>query len=80
MKFFKNELMISHSNTKLNICQNVGPNELCIVFILSFFFLRLSVSLSLFTGKRKKKRGGGGGGGENRARTTTREKYLRWDE
>jgi hypothetical protein len=53
MKFYKNELMISHSNTKLNICQNVGPNELCIVSILSFFSVSLSVPLSLFTGKKK---------------------------
>jgi len=56
----------------MNICQNVGPNELCIVFILSFFF-SVSVSLSLFTGKRKKKRGGGG---ERRARTTKGEYYI----
>jgi hypothetical protein len=71
MKFYKNELMISDSNTKLNICQNVGPNELCIA-ILSFFSLSLSVPLSLSShAKRKKKRGGGGG--ERRPRTTKRE-------
>ncbi len=55
MKFFKNELMISHSNTKLNICQNVGPNELCIVFILSSFFsVSLCVCLSLQAKERRR--------------------------
>jgi len=55
MKFFKNELMISHCNTKLNICQNVGPNELCIVFMLSFFFsVSLCLSLSLQAKERRR--------------------------
>ncbi len=56
MKFYKNELVISHSNTKLNICQNVGPNELCIVFILFFYFsLSLCVSVSLFKAKQRRR-------------------------
>ncbi len=57
MKFFKNELMISHRNTKLNICQNVGPNELCIVFMLSFFFsVSLCVCVSLYRQKKEEER------------------------
>jgi hypothetical protein len=75
MKFFKNELMISHSNTKLNICQNVGPNELCIFFILSFLFsvsLCVSLSLQAKEGRREEEEEER----ERRARTTKGEYYI----